>query len=76
MAQEVAMKAVICPLCEGRACLSSGGGTNDMPCHGCDSRGWVEVSEDPIPYVTPYIAPNWESSTVTDAKNYKIISWT
>ena len=40
------MRVVTCPVCEGRGALSSGGGTNDLLCYGCNGKGWVEVSED------------------------------
>lgn len=33
-------KAVKCPVCEGKGKLSS-----MIGCHGCQGKGWVEVSE-------------------------------
>lgn len=47
------MKAVKCPICEGKGKLADG-----EPCYGCGSRGWVEVNESnecPVVYGIPPI---------------------
>lgn len=54
-------KATICPVCHGtgkvtKTTVGTAGGTFEVDCHGCGGRGWVEVSDDPMPYV-PYYPP-------------------
>ena len=41
------MKAEICPVCDGSGIYTyeTEGEEVDTQCHGCDGRGWVEVSE-------------------------------
>ena len=56
------MKAVLCPVCNG-----SGKNKDHNDCHGCGSRGWVEVHEDgphrvdivPMPY--PVYPDPWDT---------------
>ena len=36
------MKASKCPVCEGSGW---GSAKYQIRCHGCDGRGWIEVSE-------------------------------
>lgn len=44
------MKAVLCPVCNGSG--EAGDWLGGLPlttkhiCHGCNGKGWVEVSED------------------------------
>ena len=53
------MKAVICPICNGtgkitKTTAGTAGGTFAVDCHGCGGRGWVEVADDPEPYIPCY----------------------
>lgn len=42
------MKAVKCPVCDGKGqivnCFGEGGSYQEVDCHGCQGKGWVEVS--------------------------------
>ena len=43
------MRAVICPVCNGKGVVYGVAETGAYPttkCHGCNSKGWVEVSGD------------------------------
>ena len=52
------MKAVLCPICNGKGTLCDHGVNTPLAlhptcptCHGCGGKGWVEVSEElPINY--------------------------
>jgi len=51
------MKAVLCPLCNGRGTIfssqnlgSSSATLYEVPCHGCHGCGWVTVPEDHFPF--------------------------
>jgi len=45
-----------CPLCSG---TGNKGGIEDNPggttqvCNGCGGRGWVEIADEPPPYIPP-----------------------
>ena len=54
------MKAVLCPVCEGKGKLNLWNYNNfslsQEKCYGCDGKGWVEVKEDkPIDLVEKLI---------------------
>lgn len=52
------MKAVICPVCQGKGWIwSEIASKKTIECHGCDGKGWVEVQEEPA-NTGPYILPN------------------
>jgi len=56
------MKAVLCPVCNGRGTIHMEGFYStclERTCHGCNGQGWVVVPECPgdIPF-TPYKEPN------------------
>lgn len=42
------MKAVKCPVCNGKGTIKDEGCLvmTEHKCHGCDGKGWVQVSED------------------------------
>ena len=47
------MKAVTCPVCNGKGSLSADitpHGTFTDSCRGCAGKGWVEVGDDPLAY--------------------------
>jgi hypothetical protein len=56
------MHAEKCPVCDGCGRYTplpdpnSSAGPITQPCHGCNGKGWVEVSEA-YPYVPPYTPP-------------------
>ena len=51
------MKAVLCPICNGKGVVWGGFESGGVPCHGCaewGSKGWLLVPEQedlPTPYV-------------------------
>jgi len=62
------MKAVKCPVCDGLGKVKdpnynpgATGEQQDVKCHGCDGKGWVEVQEDCYPFtpVNPYPYEPW-----------------
>ena len=60
------MKAVLCPVCNGRGALPPRGECADYhetPCCGCGGKGWVEVGED-----SPYPAEAYEHTPFVETK--------
>lgn len=49
------MHAEICPVCKGEGELING--VIKKQCHGCDGKGWIELSDDGPSY--PYIPQPW-----------------
>ena len=47
------MRAVKCPVCNGS------GKYEKKTCHGCNGKGWVEVTENYPPY--PWYPDPWKS---------------
>ncbi len=65
------MKAVICPVCSGTGKICTGiddhnntASINSITkdCHGCDSKGWVEVNEDNVVWPWAYYYPGANST--------------
>ncbi|KKK49569.1 hypothetical protein LCGC14_3133720 [marine sediment metagenome] len=48
------MKAVKCPVCDGKGqivnCFGEGGSYQEVDCHGCQGKGWVEVGAPDIKF--------------------------
>ena len=63
-------KAVICPVCGGTGKYKKAFSTEEeKTCHGCNSKGWVEVADDyywypSYPYY-PYPSPPYYPETPT-----------
>lgn len=44
-------KAVLCPVCIGKGLIMDINANSTQPtktCHGCNGKGWVEVSNEPL----------------------------
>lgn len=62
------MQAVICPVCKGSGKvnevwvnlpkMTAREDSKEVTCHGCDGRGWVEVSGDEPGYPWPIVSIN------------------
>jgi DnaJ-class molecular chaperone len=68
------MRAVICPVCNGSGKYNGLEQTNfeDVTCHGCDGKGWVEV-HDEYPTYVPY--PAYPPNGAGDWGCYYFPSW-
>jgi len=78
------MHSEICPICLGSGKIACECGSGTKVCHGCNGRGWVEVSDsywypyNPYPYIwpstdtDPYKWVNTSSYTVSNDDNSNV----
>ena len=62
-------KAVLCPVCNGIGKIYGGFEDGTVPmqeCHGCNSRGWVDVSDNEPYYPLPCLPVPSDGTTGGD----------
>ena len=77
------MKAVKCPVCDGSGKVKdpnydpgATGEQQNVTCHGCSGKGWVEVNEDyRFEPINPYPYDPWRTPRPWDSYPYVWVSW-
>lgn len=79
--------AEICPICHGKGKIPNPENVTaptEITCHGCNGRGWVEISDEypSYPYYPPIFPddpylwyPYWYKITITYDNYYKPDNW-